>query len=254
VRLIIWVFRINYSFYFRKEVIKIKLSKIILLLVLSLIFVTGSAHALLLTLDDGTNQLTLSDGADPNTGDGGTGFVVINSALGGWVVNVTTGLSKPILGGPFEAELDLNSVDVSSANAGTLTIMLTDTFYYTPNGPAGDSYATSLIGGTTNGSVTATSYLNNNNEAYGTQTELAQFGAFSSSAFSDGVTELVTTSEPFSLTWIAKIVHTSGGQVTSFDANVSIIPTPEPASMMLFGTGLIGLAGFGRKFLFKNKT
>ena len=41
------------------------------------------------------------------------------------------------------------------------------------------------------------------------------------------------------------------GYEWSWNATVSINPVPEPATMLLLGTGLIGLAGIGRKKFFK---
>ena len=52
----------------------------------------------------------------------------------------------------------------------------------------------------------------------------------------------------FSLTEWVVIVHSNGiGNNSSFNKELTIIPNPEPATMFLFGSGLIGLAGFGRR-------
>src|SRR5262245_784519 len=53
---------------------------------------------------------------DNGAGDinGLNGAITFSGSIGGFVVNVTTGLSQPIIGGTNNyAELDLNSVNVS---------------------------------------------------------------------------------------------------------------------------------------------
>jgi len=56
----------------------------------------------------------------------------------------------------------------------------------------------------------------------------------------------------FSLTQVVQITHGASGnltRVTSFDANLRSVP--EPGTILLIGTGLLGLAGLGRRRLRK---
>lgn len=49
---------------------------------------------------------------------------------------------------------------------------------------------------------------------------------------------------------VSAIIPVSGHDYT---AEYRLVPIPEPATMLLFGTGLIGIAGLGRKKIFKKK-
>src|SRR5690349_3179629 len=115
-------------------------------------------------------RLTTADGSVV-VGDGGvgdlapqSGAVVLSSPLGtSWAVNVTTGLSKPLIGSANQPYLDLNSVNVSSVGGPAwLEIELTDTDFTEQTG-AGFLAA---IGGTTNGSVSFKTYFDASNTAF----------------------------------------------------------------------------------------
>ncbi len=163
------------------------------------------------------------------------GAVTFNGALGDFILNVTTGLSKPLLGTPAFPHLDLNSVNVNSFSGGTLTIRLTDTGFI---GNLPTVNFASLIGGTTFGNVSYSTYIAQGNNPFATDTLISNMGPYGSGSFSGGQSNTISLpSGPYTLTLVAQITHSGAFQSTSFDA---VLKVPEPSSMFLFVAGIIG--------------
>jgi hypothetical protein len=228
---------------------------------LSVVFAVGvlviaqpaeSAHKI--SLSDGLNTIVIADQdfapLVPGTGEDfydQDGIVAWTGSIGTWIINVTTGLSKPLVG---PAQLTLSSVNVSGG-AGTLTIMHTDTdFTY-----LGGLSALAGIGGTTHGSVQYKSFFDASNAEFGQGTLVANFGMAdytrTGSAFSGTQSGLASLSQPYSLTQVVTINH-SGMAVSSFGANVSAVAVPESPSGAVGGLALAFLVFAG--FVFRHRS
>lgn len=217
--------------------------KLLVVFCLSLfLMATPTMADMWLSLDDGAGNSVLISDVD---GDGMIGY---SGTLGVWVLNLTTGFSKPFLGSVTDPMLDLFSLNASSGAAGTLTIMLTDTDFQS----ASTWTSTSLIsgiGGTTDGTVWLDQILDEGNAEFAAlgdaelSVSLGPLTGDTGGNFSDGgIAFGPLVSGPFSLTEIAVITHTGTGlSVTSFDATSHVVPIPGAVLLGILGLSAVGI-------------
>lgn len=210
---------------------------------------TAPADAdLILTLSTGTSSVVVIDESPVGTLSGagsytstsadslaGAGVIGYSGALGSFIVNVTTGISKPLIG-PYA--IDLNNVSVSGT-AGTLSIGLIDTNFVVSG--SGQYTLLSEFGGTTDGIISsATGGALDSNAEVGFGVDTLQ-GAFGAGPFSGVDTAGVFLGGSFSLNTVVTFTHSGAGQITSFDHKLSVIPEPASCAVLFAVTCLFGL-------------
>jgi len=206
------------------------------------------ASAATIILSSGGDSCTISDGAlvaicsgaGTSTGDlnATTDVVTASVTVGNFVLNVATGASNfaPTI-------MDLNDISGSNSAGGDLTIQFSETGFSDIPG------VTMSFGGTLDGpagsTVTLENWFGSSDTLFSFGTLLGSFGAFGPGAFSQTQGAILPGSpNPFSLTQVLTI-HSTGSLLYSGDASMS--PVPEPATMVLLGTGLLAAFRARRK-------
>ena len=214
------------------------MKKMLLSAALALAFVgllaPGQASALSIRLTSGASTVTIADGSAGDS-NGSAGAVTWIGSLGAWTLNVSTGLSYPVLGSPIDPHMDLNSVNLSaSAVPTTLIIELSEVGFLAPS-----FSPLATIGGTTEGTVQYSAFWDPGNNLFATTNPMTNSGLLGAGAFADSQTGGVVGPGPFSLTQVVTITHAGGTRASSFNAELKSVP--EPASLLFLGVGLLGL-------------
>lgn len=203
-----------------------------------------TANALIaLQLDDsatlGIDKLIFDGGVGDADGlvDGKITFL---GAAGNWSINVSTGLGNGVLA---DFGIDLNSVNVSGAGAGVLTVSFTETDMNF--GASGPTALSGGLGGTMGGTIGYTMFADDSNAQFGTASTVFTGSASGGGAFSGSGAGYVSLTDPFSLTLQVTIDHLGvAGKSTSFDFEGKV---PEPTSLALLSLALLGAGAATRR-------
>jgi hypothetical protein len=217
--------------------------QMVALLAGAMLMMATSAMALTLTLSDGTaTQSVTNAGNTASFIDSFTTFSQFDVAVVGKKKNTT--------GQVFE---DTAAVDITYNGTGpaTFTISLSDVGFLL-NTPltSPNALATMAIHTISSDAAVAFSGYYDNANVLGATTNLVgllNLAPNVTPGADASLVNLITTSNPFSLTEVVTLSFTGAGQTVSLDANLNVAPVPEPGTMMLLGMGMLGMAVYGKR-------
>ncbi len=209
---------------------------------------SGSGWALEIGFDTLFNSSTptikvLDNGAGDTAG--ALGYITTSQSFGIWNMAIANGVNLLQAGGT-NPEFDLNSIALSSTGAGDLYVMLAQQNVNTTSG------WNITVGGTTDGTVEFFWLVDLGNGLWGDLTSYNKTSGLVNGNFTDNyhfseAFSAAGLSGTYSIVLGAHVYHKGLQTIENTSFNLAASAVPEPATMLLFGTGLAGLAGVIRR-------
>ena len=165
--------------------------------------------------------------------------VLFSGTVGAWTINLTAGNSA----GPGNPTMDLSSLNATGGgSAAPLDVELSDNGFGVGSSLFLLASSGNLVSGT--GTATYSAYFDTGNADFTKTTLIGTLGLYSAS-YATSKTGTGTITTPYSLTEDLVLTADAGGVKWSTDSSVA--PVPEPASITLLASALLGLGWLGRR-------